>query len=548
MAGLEPTHVNVAECHGTGTALGDPIEVGALQATMKSGRTFPILHTSSKTNVGHLEAGAGSTGILKCILICTACVGPPNCHFRNINPHLHVEGYPVLFDTEASDDGHNCTFAGVSSFGFGGANSRGDVFATCRRGHRNVFNTDMDLPLQLRSTQALPRMELGNHSNWRDMHNKALEEPLPNITIVGSWNGWSQAEPMEKISAPPDTDTYRANIVLGDSRIEHFQLLLDGDIERQLYPERHFASPDAEILGPASDVENRAWMIDGKADGVVPGTVYRITLVLTRRWLKWEVLSESDAKVAELWGRSFKHFYNLTGTWNDWTFSRPMQSRGVQDGVESYIGEVESGESGAVEFQVVRDKDWDQTLYPYDVDLGAGFEVSSEQSEIRGPDPWGDGMNWRMMVQPSSQLKVELVVDRKQGAFRVVAGDREWRSASLAVPVTYWITSDANHWSYSRLWPIETDESKRYRTRLCLGSLDQATFRIETNAGQSGKLLTLGEGIQAKSDENLVDATWTIKGLPGQVYEITLDLNKDDISQVVTWIQQSWRENSAVVR
>ena len=57
-AGINPNTVSIAECHGTGTALGDPIEVGALMAVMHE-RKVPILKTSAKSNIAHLEAGAG---------------------------------------------------------------------------------------------------------------------------------------------------------------------------------------------------------------------------------------------------------------------------------------------------------------------------------------------------------------------------------------------------------------------------------------------------------------------------------------------------------
>merc|ERR1712151_959345 len=54
--GLLASMITIAECHGTGTALGDPIEVGALRGVMRGDRPIPILKTSAKSNIGHLEA------------------------------------------------------------------------------------------------------------------------------------------------------------------------------------------------------------------------------------------------------------------------------------------------------------------------------------------------------------------------------------------------------------------------------------------------------------------------------------------------------------
>ena len=60
--------LGLVECHGTGTALGDPIETGALKATLAQGRTTPLLLATVKTNIGHLEGAAGVAGLLKSLL------------------------------------------------------------------------------------------------------------------------------------------------------------------------------------------------------------------------------------------------------------------------------------------------------------------------------------------------------------------------------------------------------------------------------------------------------------------------------------------------
>mmetsp|Transcript_129494 Transcript_129494/g.276181 ORF Transcript_129494/g.276181 Transcript_129494/m.276181 type:complete len:818 (+) Transcript_129494:116-2569(+) len=134
--GLSPNMITIAECHGTGTALGDPIEVGALRGVMRSDRDIPMLKTSAKTNIGHLEAAAGVAGLIKCIMMLQYCSGAPNCHLLVLNPHLDVNGYPVYFQTESMDFGHNSGLTGVSSFGFGGTNARADVWGHAAHGQR----------------------------------------------------------------------------------------------------------------------------------------------------------------------------------------------------------------------------------------------------------------------------------------------------------------------------------------------------------------------------------------------------------------------------
>lgn len=136
-AGIDASQVTIAECHGTGTALGDPIEIGSLRATISKGRgEKPLLTTSAKSNIGHLEAGAGMAGIIKCIMMLRTSTGAPNCHLYEFNPHLDIEGFPVCMETECIDFGVNSGLTGVSSFGFGGTNARADVWSHCVKGPR----------------------------------------------------------------------------------------------------------------------------------------------------------------------------------------------------------------------------------------------------------------------------------------------------------------------------------------------------------------------------------------------------------------------------
>merc|ERR1719247_2453871 len=98
-AGMTAQEICVAECHGTGTALGDPIEVGALRGVMEP-RTGPIAETSAKSNIGHLEACAGIMGLQKCVMMMNASVSTPNIHLALLNANVDMTGFPVYFNTE----------------------------------------------------------------------------------------------------------------------------------------------------------------------------------------------------------------------------------------------------------------------------------------------------------------------------------------------------------------------------------------------------------------------------------------------------------------
>ena len=123
-AGIEPPQLSYIETHGTGTVLGDPIELRALKAVLLSGRDHdqPCAIGAVKTNIGHLEAAAGIAGLLKVVLALERQAIPPNLHYRSPNPHCSLEGTPLSIPTElvAWRTTDMPRVAGVSSFGFGG--------------------------------------------------------------------------------------------------------------------------------------------------------------------------------------------------------------------------------------------------------------------------------------------------------------------------------------------------------------------------------------------------------------------------------------------
>ena len=126
-ARITPDCVAFVECHGTGTALGDPIEVEALDETYgvpaRDGSRCAI--GSVKTNIGHLEAGAGVVGLVKAALSVHHASIAPNLHLRRLNPELELDGGRLFVPTEpaAWPQDHATRYAAVSSFGAGGTNA-----------------------------------------------------------------------------------------------------------------------------------------------------------------------------------------------------------------------------------------------------------------------------------------------------------------------------------------------------------------------------------------------------------------------------------------
>ncbi|WP_106400873.1 hybrid non-ribosomal peptide synthetase/type I polyketide synthase [Actinocorallia populi] len=116
-AGAGPAEVGLVETHGTGTALGDPLELEALAAALGPGA--PRLLGAVKTNLGHLEAAAGVVGVIKTALALTHREVPPVLHQEALNPRIDLDAGSFVIPTSVT--AFPGGLAGVSSFGFGGS-------------------------------------------------------------------------------------------------------------------------------------------------------------------------------------------------------------------------------------------------------------------------------------------------------------------------------------------------------------------------------------------------------------------------------------------
>lgn len=127
IAEVEPDTIAYVEAHGTATALGDPIEIAALTQAFRnqtSKKGFCAIG-SVKTNVGHLDAAAGVTGLIKTVLALKHKQIPPSLHFQKPNSEIDFANSPFYVNTTLSQWKTNGTprRAGVSSFGIGGTNA-----------------------------------------------------------------------------------------------------------------------------------------------------------------------------------------------------------------------------------------------------------------------------------------------------------------------------------------------------------------------------------------------------------------------------------------
>ncbi len=122
-AGVSPAQVQYLEAHGTGTKLGDPVELEALGEVLGRDRTQPCAIGSVKTNIGHTETAAGIAGVIKTALALKHQQIPPSLHFQTPNPQIRFGQMQVQTQLAAWPAQKAGRIAGVNSFGFGGTNA-----------------------------------------------------------------------------------------------------------------------------------------------------------------------------------------------------------------------------------------------------------------------------------------------------------------------------------------------------------------------------------------------------------------------------------------
>ena len=127
-AGISRLEVDYLEAHGTGTEVGDPIEINAVASVYGKGRTAdcPLLIGSVKTNIGHLESAAGVAGLIKAALVLKRGVIPRHLHFNTPNPSLDWDRLPLQVTSSMMDlpqRPDRPRLAGVNSFGISGTNA-----------------------------------------------------------------------------------------------------------------------------------------------------------------------------------------------------------------------------------------------------------------------------------------------------------------------------------------------------------------------------------------------------------------------------------------
>ena len=151
-AGIAASDLSYIEAHGTGTSLGDPIEVQGIQVAFgreHAGAAKSCAIGSVKSNLGHLESAAGLAGLLKIVVCMQHRQLPPSIQFSHLNPKIRLDGTPLYVQQSLDTwSAGQPLLAAVSSFGSGGANAhavlaefpRAEIRTECDDAHLFVLS------------------------------------------------------------------------------------------------------------------------------------------------------------------------------------------------------------------------------------------------------------------------------------------------------------------------------------------------------------------------------------------------------------------------
>ena len=185
MADVDPETIGFIEAHGTGTPLGDPIEIAALTQvfrTQTAKKQFCAIG-SAKTNIGHLDAAAGIAGLIKTALVLKHKEIPPTLYFESPNPGLDLGNSPFYVNTALAPwpRGETPRRAAVSSFGVGGTNAHAVLEEAPARKESGSSGSVQLLTLSAKTEKALADQKV--HVDQLTAGLKALEARVKDVKL-----------------------------------------------------------------------------------------------------------------------------------------------------------------------------------------------------------------------------------------------------------------------------------------------------------------------------------------------------------------------------
>nr|AQS99311.1 type I polyketide synthase [Gambierdiscus excentricus] len=585
-ADLVPSDLLQTENHGTGTALGDPIETGSIARVFQK---FPTLLpvTSCKTLTGHLECSAGSVSLLKTLMSLLHSTVTSNNHLRVLNSHMVDEGFPGVYPNATIEIPGQHNVIGMNAFGFGGTNSRAEVWAQGRnvrspkeivsRGLRGLrvdfLGPGALLPKELQRLDcvAVTCPRCGGEMCWLcsaalvgrtgKHHCVAVREEFASyelcsdcyaggfqvqaivaeeeqaavygqrVYLASTCNAWSDYEEMEEMRS----GLYVGSLTLGDLGVERFHLVVDRDPDRAIVPPAAGAGRAGRAAGPRR-AAGRSWLVDGRMDGAPPGTVYEVSFEWTGTVQRVSWRATTRMREAN------QHNYSLARRSKDWKPEAMTRSAEEPDLWEWQGALADSGPT-ELEFHVLRDGDTAQALYP----LRA--RAADDEVPVMGPDEGGRERGWLLQVPTGQVPTVSLRIQR--GEVTVSAGVKApeqaaslghlsiWRNLAQGPRNIYFLVGSWGGFQLSIMTPDESDPAV-HRCRFSIGPGCQEEFHVVANASASLSLFPPygraqpGESLLCGPGENKDGFMWAVHGVCGQLMEATLNFSAEDCRSMLS--------------
>jgi len=419
--GISPLDVDCIEAFGSGNFLGDAVEIMALWRGLR-GETeqLPLCFTATKSSMGNQIECGGVASFMRIIFSGQWGHVTPNLHLRQVNPHLELFEEPIMIVTECLSLPYRSCYSGAMTQGYGGTN-------ICCMGWATMDSEKVPRPPP-RQRQELLFWPGGGGELEADM----MPRRSDTYCIAGTWSRWEEVVRMK----PEGNGQYSYAVTLGENKWEQFQIWLDGDPNRVLHPGGPKMPQGSPVLGPDTEVTGGGeaalsgsaptWLVDGRrppTDGHSlplalkglthagateaeafqeeegqPGDQYRVVLHVSGRWrmVTWERMNMRSSVPVPT------GTYYVACSWDDWELRELQQDPSDPSRFSTEVRMmVDVGE-----FQVLRNRDWNQVFYP---------NPYTETNDVLGPDDGGEGRTWCIDGRAGDRFSIEFRRSFKDG-------------------------------------------------------------------------------------------------------------------------------------
>ena len=316
-AGVNPESIGYIEAHGTGTPLGDPIELAALTQAFRAqtaSKQFCAIGTA-KTNVGHLDVAAGVTGLINATNILRHGILPPTLHFQSPNPKFDLANSPFYVNTRLKEwKSIHPKRAGVSAFGVGGTNAHVILEEPPPQTSSDSARPAQLLVMSARSEEVLEKATDNLVERLRSQQDMHLADAAWTLQVGRRRFPYRRAvvarDMAEAIKALSERDHKRVQTRFTKDDVAGAHFLFPGqgsqhpDMGRQVYESepvfRHWVNRCCEILLPHMGEDLRALLYPSQDAAVsekrrVTNTViaqpaiFTIEYALAQLWMSWGI-------------------------------------------------------------------------------------------------------------------------------------------------------------------------------------------------------------------------------------------------------------------